>query len=321
MPQEPDSISAGNGRREPPRSHATAATGGPEGWSREDAEQALLEHLPMIQKLIATIARQHRLSVDEAEEFSSTALLRLIDDDYAVLRKFREQCRLRTFLTVVLQRLCLDFRIAQWGKWRPAIRTRRLGEVAILAERLIMRDGLTLDEAFEVLRTNYQLSLERDTLVRIAAGFRHRGRPRFVVDDEISELPAATALPDRGLLETEERTRMIAATDALASALARLEPRDLLVLQLRYGNGMVVADIGRLLRVDYKWIFRRIGRLMRVLRADLESKGIRAQDIVPILGGALLAAIPVLRAAADEPNNVVRFHRVKRGRCADESAA
>jgi RNA polymerase sigma factor (sigma-70 family) len=296
MEQTHNADAAGNGGQTPHSPTASAASS-PDGWSREEAEQALVEHLPMIQKLVATVARQHRLSADDAEEFSSTALLHMISDDYAVLRKFRGKCQLRTFLTVVFQRLCLDFRAAQWGKWRPALQTRRQGDVAILLERLIMRDGLTFDEAFEMLSTNHQMTLDRDTLARIHAGFRRRGRPRFVREDEIGPLPSFSDSPDRGLVEMEEQDRLARASGALSKELSELEPRDLLILQLRFGNRMVVADIGRLLKIDHKWIFRRIDRLMKTLRARLEASGIRADDIVPILGHVESEAIPVLKGA------------------------
>ena len=123
--------------------------------SRDSCEQLFLTHLSMIQGVAAAIARQHRLSPPDAEEFTADVQLRIIRDDYAVLRKFRGRCTLRTFLTVVIGRMCLDYRIAEWGKWRPSARSRREGDVAILLERLAVRDGPTFEEACTVLETNY----------------------------------------------------------------------------------------------------------------------------------------------------------------------
>src|SRR5690554_6597075 len=98
------------------------------------AEQLFVENLPLIHRVTAAVARQNRLSVDDAEEFAATVHLRLIADDYAVLRKFRGRSSLQTFLKVVIQRICLDFRDAQWGKWRSSAAARRHGEVAIRLE-------------------------------------------------------------------------------------------------------------------------------------------------------------------------------------------
>ena len=307
MKQDSESHTGHHHRQQPP-TPAGPLNDACDGWSPEQAEQAFLEHLAMIQRLIAAVARQHRLSADDAREFSSVVLLRIISDDYAVLRKYRGRCRLRTFLTVVVQRLCLDFRTAQWGKWRPAMDTRRAGDVAILLERLTMRDRMTFDEAVCVLEINHRLTLDRDTLLRIYAGFRPRSRPRRVSEEEIGELPTWQHSPDRTLIDAAHDEVMIRATEALARALMDLEPTDRLILQLRFANRMVVADIGRMLSLDYKWIFRRLNRLIEILRRRLEAEGLRADEVLPALGQATCGhTIDALggSASTDQPDESV----------------
>src|ERR1044071_2387248 len=117
------------------------------------AKQGFLASLATIASLIQIVARRHRLSAADAEEFASTVHLRLIEHDYAVIRKFRGGSSLRTYLTVVIARLCLDFRASSWGRWRPSQGARRLGPVAVALERLMVRDGLTFDEACTSLST------------------------------------------------------------------------------------------------------------------------------------------------------------------------
>jgi hypothetical protein len=58
----------------------------------ETAERLFVKHLTSVRRLTAKVARQHRLSPDDAEDFAGVVSLRLIADDYAVLRKFRRQC-------------------------------------------------------------------------------------------------------------------------------------------------------------------------------------------------------------------------------------
>jgi hypothetical protein len=92
--------------------------------------------------------------------------------------------------------MCLDFRAAQWGKWRASAATRRRGDVAIMLERLTMRDGLTFDEACAVLEINHGVRPERDTLSRIYSQFRVRFRPRFVSDEELRDVQAKHRSPE-----------------------------------------------------------------------------------------------------------------------------
>jgi len=102
--------------------------------------------MPTIRRIVSSIGRRHRLAPAEVEDFTAEVQLRLISDDYGILRKFQSRCSLRTFLTVVIQRMFLDYRNANWGKWRPSLRSRREGRVAVLFERLTVRDGLILLE-------------------------------------------------------------------------------------------------------------------------------------------------------------------------------
>lgn len=115
-------------RHERVRGAPTPANASIDPMGQEDAHLSgqvlFLEHLSTIQNLLADVALQHGLSQDDAETFRSTALVRIIDDDYAVLRRFRGRRSWRAYLAVVVQRMCLDFRIAQW---RNGVTVRRLG--------------------------------------------------------------------------------------------------------------------------------------------------------------------------------------------------
>ena len=248
-----------------------------------ECEQLFLTHLTMIHRLIGAIARQHRLSADDAEEFAGVAQLRLISDDYAVLRKFRGASTLRTFLTIVIERMMLDYKAAQWGKWRPSVRSRRAGEVAVLLERLTVRDGLSFDEACSVLESNQALSVNRDTLTQLHAQFRPRQRPRRITDDVLDSVPAVRTADDT-LRAREHETSMIHATRSLAAMLAAMPAEDRLLLKMRFADGIRVADIARTLSLDQKRLYRRLERLVVQLRRALEARGVSACEVLPAIG-------------------------------------
>ena len=121
---------------------------------REQWERMFMECFPMIQQVIATVARKQCLSADEAEEFAAIAQMRIMKNDYAVLRKFQGRCALQTFLHVVIKRFFMDHRISVWGKWRPSRASRRLGTSGIKLERLVSQCGFTFDQACEVLEAD-----------------------------------------------------------------------------------------------------------------------------------------------------------------------
>jgi RNA polymerase sigma factor (sigma-70 family) len=249
--------------------------------SRERCEQVLLAHLPMIQSLLARTARRHRLPDQEVDDFVADATLRIIKNDFAVLRKFRHDCALRTFLAKVADRMCRDYRIALWGKWRPSVNSRRHGKVAVLLEQLTVRDGLTFEEACSVLETNHRLTIDRELLTRLHAGFRVRSRQRYVTGIDLDEVPEIR----RGDGVTAASSEIVVgASEALSTAYAQLPPEDRQLLRLRYCDAMSIACIARAVGLDQKRLYSRMKRLIARLKAILESRGVNGAEVVSSLG-------------------------------------
>ena len=73
--------------------------------------------------IVSFIGRRRRLAAHELEEFAAHVNLKLIEDDYAVFRKFEGRSSLRTYLTVVVQR-CFSIGVRRSGAngGRPRLR-------------------------------------------------------------------------------------------------------------------------------------------------------------------------------------------------------
>jgi len=74
------------------------------------------------------------LSPEDADDFGSVVKLTLLEGHRASLRRFDRRSSLYTYLTVVIQRMFLDYRIRMWSQWRPP-EARRAGAGAILLKR------------------------------------------------------------------------------------------------------------------------------------------------------------------------------------------
>jgi len=232
-------------------------------------EQVFLANLPTIDALVQMVARQQRMSWAEAEEFASIVRLRLIENDYAILRKFRGGSTLRTYLTVVIARQALDYRDACWGRWRPSRAARRLGRTAVTLEKLIVRDGFTLDEAWRAV-----LEAAGDEDLQPLRAFAERLRPRvrrhWISIDDIEECQRRSVNPEPELMQD----RSIA--EALARALQTLSPGDSRLLRMRFAEGLSISTIARREGLDQASLYRRVATLLRRLRRELESHGIAA---------------------------------------------
>jgi len=245
-------------------------------------ETVLVSELATIERIINFVVARRRLRASEADEFASHVKLKLVEHDYAILRKFQGRSTLRTYLTIVIQRLFLDYSDAKWGKWRPSAQARRTGNVGMLLEQLLWRDGYTLEEASEIVVTNYRITVDKAELERIAALLPARPKRRFEDDaslsDRAADSPGADALTERG-----DRTRIAQRVSAaLQRLMARAQPQDRLILVMKYVDGRSVADIASMLGIDQKHLYRRLDWLLRDLRVGLQAEGIDAEEALAI---------------------------------------
>jgi RNA polymerase sigma factor for flagellar operon FliA len=244
-----------------------------------DPSHLYVEHLDAINRIAESLCRRNGIRGADAEDFASEVRLKLLQDDYAVLRKHRGACSTTTFLTVVISNLFRDHRIKLWGKWRPSAEARRRGEAAVLLEAAVYRDGRTFEEACGVLEQHGRLNVRRDELRRLMTELPYRA-PRRGVDEavDVADVPA-TDSADGSVLGDERDQRLQAAKQALDRAVAQLDPEDRLIIRMHFFEGLSIADVARGLGVAQKPLYPRIKRILETLSGALGAEGIGAEYV------------------------------------------
>jgi RNA polymerase sigma factor for flagellar operon FliA len=231
------------------------------------------------------LSRRHRLSRDEAEDFNSYSLLKLMEEDYATLRSFQGRSSLATFLMVVVHRLFLDYRVQKWGKWRPTAEVRRLGAVAVELDRLVNRDGQVLPNAIEIVHASSGGALSREQLFDLAGRLPLRQRPHFEGAEQLDLIPTDGGVEET--LEGQERTRIAKRVGSvLTQALREMPAQDRLILKMRHEDGFTVREIATALHLDARSLYTRFERCHRRLQEILEEGGITWGEVSAILGWA-----------------------------------
>jgi len=271
-------LDSADGPRPEPFSMATL----PSPPSDLTPEQLYLGHLRHIDAAARHSARRRHFSADETDDFVSTVRLKLLDNGYEVIRKFQGKSSFRTFLTTVVERLMLDYQNHLWGKWRPSAEAERLGHAAMRLEMHQVRDGLTFDEACEIMLMNERVEISRRELEAIAERLPVRNPPRRILgEEELAERPADGETPAESALSREAAQRKREILELLEQALARLPAEDRLIARMR-GDFQVVR-IAKVLGLDQKPLYRRIDRILKTLRTDLVDHGVTADEIAEIL--------------------------------------
>ena len=249
-------------------------------------EAVFVENLALIDRIAAALARRNGLAGDDAADFVSWVKLRMVEDEYAVFKKFRGESAVATYLTVVIAMLARDYRVQRFGRWRPSAAARRIGLVGVRLESLVRRQGYRFDQAVELLRTSGETQLSDRELGALLAQcpLRTPLRPVEVGAESLAGLPASV---DADMLVVTDETELQRRRtwDALATAIRGYSTEDRLVLRMRFWDELSVADIARALSLDQKSLYRRIDRLLADLRRQLLATGITAGDWQTILPG------------------------------------
>ena len=273
-----------------------------------NAHRLFLDHLELIERIVRIAGRRHHLSFVEQEDFAGFVNVRLLEDDCAVLRKFRGKSTMWTYLAAVIERLLLDFIYERWGRWRPSATADTIGPVAVLLERLVTRDGHTLEEAMEIIRTNHDVGKTYAELRAIWEELPARGKAIAVSDEAADEVRAEDNAED--LVEDAERQRNVERLEsALAKALEDLATQDRVIIALRYDRGFSVAEIAKLRQSSVPTVHRRLDNSLKHLKNALVNAGFQPREVARLIGHSSIVVSPLLRAEVERFLGLVRLSK------------
>lgn len=246
--------------------------------SRMDAEQLLVAHFDFVKTTTASICRRYSIFGDDAADVLGDVELRLVRDDYAALKQCRNWNNPKPFLRVLISRVALDWMVSQWGKWRPTALARRLGPAAVLLERLILRDGMSRDEAILIALNADELTESREELMDFLAALPLAPRSHTVrLDDQVDVPGVKSAGGSAATDESLSRLRQI--LDAMQDEVQRLGAQDKIIIKMKYFDGFKGRQIAETVRETEQWVFRCIYKVMKTIRTRLEARGIEWSEV------------------------------------------
>jgi RNA polymerase sigma factor (sigma-70 family) len=239
-----------------------------------------LEALPLI---LRGLGREKRLSLEELEDLRSDIQIKLLEEDYRVLRRWNRRSSFKVYLITVVYNIWCDRVRAEKGTVRVSAAANRLGPPAQKLEILIGR-GLKLDEAYQVIKPLFP-GLSRDEAEEIAAQINPRPGRRFESEDVVARLPDLEQTGDKRLEQEEKLVKKHEALDLMRQRLAELPEQDRILLVRVHAEGVKFSHIARSLGgIDQRSLYRRNESLITKLRTDLEEAGIHWEDLSEVLG-------------------------------------
>jgi len=241
--------------------------------------------LPIVMRAVDSVVRRRGKPKDFADDFRGWVVLKMLEREAAILEQFRGESTLFTYLRVIVDRLYCDYLISQNGKWRSSRKARQLGAHAVSLEKLVYRDGYTLDQAVAVVQSREGKSNEselRDGFFEIP-----RRRPRVFVESEAlleghpdTRPSVYEVLHEKELAQARRAVRL-----ALLGSLAELAEDDRFILELRFCRGLRLSEISRRLGLKERSVYNRYHRILQELRAKLEARSVHCAVLRDLLVG------------------------------------
>jgi DNA-directed RNA polymerase specialized sigma24 family protein len=258
----------------------------------EDWRTRALSQWELINRLATRRFRQQPL----AEEAALFVVDRLAEDDWRRLRTFSGRSSFTAFVAALSLRLLEDFSRLRFGRAKPPLWVRRLGGVWMALFRLLCLERRSPAEAAALLAAR-QLGDERHletTAYQLLGELPSCGEARGEItglDEDLAAAEIDTNANQEQRLEEEERDGLFAVLGRIVFGegagaaderlLARvseagieLAPRERLLLQLCFRDGLPVAEAGRMLGWNRHQTHGRLRRLLARIREDLTRAGL-----------------------------------------------
>lgn len=268
------------GRASEERISLSAARRAPtaDDWPMSEPSDLLVRELPLIERITRAVCRRNGMDPDAMEEFTAEVRLRMVKDDYAILRAYQGRSQFKTYIAAVVRRLLIDHRRHDWGKWHDSAAALRIGDIGVDVERSLHREGRSVEETQRQLGAKYPgLSIEK--IEQIAARLPPRIRRRRVNVDEALTIEASGG--GEQAVQSEMASRI---SSVVCTFIDGLPDEDQLIFRLRFDCDMTVAQIARSLHRDQQVLYRRLYKHFRELREALTAAGVDARSVEELIG-------------------------------------
>ncbi|MEO6193666.1 MAG: sigma-70 family RNA polymerase sigma factor [Thermoanaerobaculia bacterium] len=245
-------------------------------------EELFCQSVEALPPILRGLGREKRLSPEDLEDLQSQIHLKLLEEDYRVLRRWDSRSSLKTYLVTVVYNMWNDRVRGEKGTVRVSAAAKRLGPAAKELERLIGL-GLKLDEAYQVIKPRFP-GLSRGEAEEIAAQINpRRGRQKERID-VAAGLPDPEPRPDRRLELQKKFAEKLKALALMRGILSELPEQDRILLLAAHAEGVKFSRIAGSLGIVQRLLYRRNERLLNKLKTSLEEAGIRWEDLSEVLG-------------------------------------
>jgi RNA polymerase sigma factor (sigma-70 family) len=269
-------------------------------------QKTINDHFPLIErqcfnavkKQLKHLGAWHNpLNIEnEALELSNQVLDTLQRDNYRVLRQFKGEAKLSTYITAIIARQAVDMVRKKLGRNREKERAQKFGKTAIILYERILLQGGSLADIYPELKSREKISASLEELEALLdkikgkkASFAYAGDNNPVVRNGASvNEEGEYIIPDRShdpqeLLIQEQKNQK--RTEVIRDIISRFNGEERMILRMRFpaDTGEKQGKIDRIasvLGISEKAVYKRIARILKKCRARLDQAGVTSDEVL-----------------------------------------
>ena len=233
---------------------------------------------------------------NEALELSNQVLDTLQHDDYRVLRQFKGDAKLSTYITTIIARQAVDLVRKKLGRSREKERAQKFGKIGMIIYEKIILQGCSPGEIYPGLKSIEGIPLSLDEVETIAEKIKgKKSSLTFSNDDNpvvkngaiVNEdgdyiIPDKKNNPEELLIEEQRKQKL---GEVVKDIIAQLNGEERIILRMRFPANDEekpgkVEQIAIVLGISEKAVYKRIARILNKCKNLLAQKGVAVNDLL-----------------------------------------
>lgn len=233
---------------------------------------------------------------NEALELSNQVLDTLQHDDYRVLRQFKGEAKLSTYITTIIARQAVDLVRKKLGRSREKERAQKFGKIGMMIYEKVILQGCSLKNIYPELKSNENISQSLQELETIAEKIKGKkssltfsnGDNPVVKNGAIVDEDGDYIIPDKKnnpeeLLIEEQRKQKLG--EIVKEIIGQLNGEERIILRMRFPANDEekpgkVEQIATVLGISEKAVYKRIARVLHKCKNLLDQKGVAVNDLL-----------------------------------------
>lgn len=227
---------------------------------------------------------------NEALELNNTVLDKLREKNFRVLRKFKGNARVTTYITAIISNQAVDLIRRKKGRARKKERAKKIGDLGLKIYEMVLVEGMDTSTAYGELKNKFGFKGTLEDMETSVKKIKGKGKPAGeqpfkagIRNLETGEVIVADPRknPEELTIEAQREEKL---KEIINEVVSQLSGEERLILRMRFpvSEDEAPKDIDRisgLLGISKKAVYHRVSRVLKKCREMIVNHGVNFNDI------------------------------------------